>query len=136
VWPKYDARSCSCLREKGNTHMQVVRDFLLHGPIEIGKKTYAHLTQYYLGIVTKIQQGHHSNLKALSVTQTIRSPKLQFNGCLLNQQTAAVCDIVHWGLTDYLLKRVAHDNNRVTNVSVFFQTAEHCSSACCFSRCF
>jgi hypothetical protein len=68
----------------------------------------------------KIQQGHHSNLKALTVAQTIRSPKLQFNGCLLNQQAAAVCDIVHWGLSDYLLKRVAHDRNRAAHVSVFF----------------
>jgi hypothetical protein len=75
---------------------------------------------YYLGIVTRIQQGHHCNLKPLSVTQTIRSPRLTFNGCLLSQMLAAVCDIVHWGLTDYAAKRLSHDNNKVAKVSVLF----------------
>jgi hypothetical protein len=96
--------------------MQVVRDFLVYGPIYIKDKKYGNLCQYYFEVAKSTQQGHHCNLQVLSVSQAIRSPILLFNGLLLNQQQAVVCDVVHWGLTDYLRKRLAVDRNRDTQV--------------------
>jgi hypothetical protein len=97
----------------------VVRDFLTYGPIKVGNKEYGSLTQYYLEIVKKIQKGHNCNVQTMTIFQSIMSPTLRVNGCLLNQGLAVVCDVVHWGLSDYLKKRLPHDNNQVVNVSCF-----------------
>jgi hypothetical protein len=97
--------------------LQVVRYFLLHRPIHVQGREFGSLCQYYFEIDKSIQKGHHCNLQALKVSQAIRSPTLQFNGLLLNQQQAVVCDIVHWGLTDYLRKRLAENKNLCAEVS-------------------
>jgi hypothetical protein len=87
--------------------MQVVRDYLLHGPVDIVGVRYATVADYYFGISKRIQRGHWCNASLPSVKAVLGSPTLTFNGYLLNNQCAIICDIVHWGLSDYANKRAA-----------------------------
>jgi hypothetical protein len=86
----------------------VVRDFLLHGPIRILGEQYSSLCVFYVNRLTKrIQKGHACNVAAYEVSKAIKSPTLLADGLLLNQTLACVCDVVHWGLTDFALKFTA-----------------------------
>lgn len=105
--------------------LQVVRDFLLHGPITIEGKKFPSLVMYYFGFFKKIQEGHHCNVNPKNVSQASMSPRLQLNCSLLNQHSACVCDVVHWGLSDYLKKRLAHENNMQAAVTFSSVCAGH-----------
>jgi hypothetical protein len=96
--------------------MQIVRDYLLHGPIKVRGKKYAHLCEYFFEICKRVQVGHSCNTALTDVSKAIRNPALQLNGQLLNQSLAIVCDIVHWGLTDYANKRTAMKHKRELQV--------------------
>jgi hypothetical protein len=55
----------------------------------------------------RIQKGHACNVAPYEVSKAIKSPTLLADGLLLNQTLACVCDVVHWGLTDFALKFTA-----------------------------
>jgi hypothetical protein len=84
---------------------------LLHGEIQIEGKTYDCLAHYFFKISKEIQKGHSCNTSYRDVQGAISSPQLQVDGNLLNHLTAIVCDVVHWGLTDYVSKRTAQTRN-------------------------
>jgi hypothetical protein len=68
-------------------------------------------------MVKKSTRGQGFNVQIGTITQAISSPTLLFNGLLLKQGQAVVCDVVHWGLTHYLCKRLAEARSLAANVS-------------------
>jgi hypothetical protein len=100
----------ACLRLPRPACLQIVRDFLLHGPVTIAGVEYCSLAAYYVVVTKRIQKRHHCNVAELDVTKAIMSPTLLVNGLILNQTLACVCDAVHWGLTNFSLKRCARSN--------------------------
>jgi hypothetical protein len=91
--------------------LQVVRDFLLHGPVTIKGKLYVHLCDYYFDLSKAIQVGNSCNVQKSTVSQMIRNPTLLLDGVLLNSPSAIACDVVHWGLKDYARWRTARQHN-------------------------
>jgi hypothetical protein len=83
----------------------VVRDYLTHGPIKVQGRTFKRVYLYYFEICKQIQKGHWFNVSTTTLMEMLKSPTLLFDGYLLNTVCAVVCDIVHWGLTDYVRKR-------------------------------
>lgn len=90
----------------------------MHGPIRIYGQQYSSLCDFYVNRFTKrIQKGHACNVAGYDVSKVILSPTLLADGLLLNQTLACVCDVVHWGLTDFALKfMAARVNNRAEEV--------------------
>lgn len=69
--------------------------------------SHASLTAYYVAITKGIQEGHNCNLSVAEVSRLIQSPRVGLFHALLNMANAAVCDVVHWGLTDLATKYLA-----------------------------
>jgi hypothetical protein len=84
-----------------------VRDFLLHGPVEISGKQWTHLVAYYYSVTKGLMRGHSCNVTSLEVASAVSGPVLICNWCMMQQLHCFVVDAVTWGLCDFAEKTVA-----------------------------
>jgi hypothetical protein len=106
----------------------VVRDYLLHGPIKVQGKTFKRVYLYYYEVCKHMQRGHWFNVPTSNIQDMIKSPTLIFDGYLLNNPCAVVCDIVHWAMTDYARKRPKWQANIACQVRSLLMLVTYLSS--------